>query len=97
MSGRDDEPMIVEGEPAKRIRISSDVGDVGGYDTFEEAWSGYQNHRDKLMPVLKKNKKGAEGRYWFWVGRDQMTIEQFRAALEKERREKKEKTDDRKG
>lgn len=89
VSDRDDDPLIVEGEPAKRIGVYSDVGDVGGFDTFEEAWKEYQNHRDKIMPILKKRKKGAEGRYWFRVNNKQMTVEDFRWAMEKERREKK--------
>lgn len=85
---RVDERMTVDGEPAKRVRVSSDVGDVGGFDTLEEAWEAYQGHRDKIMPILKKRTKKAEGRYWFWVGREQMSFEQFRYAMEKDKREK---------
>lgn len=88
MPERDDEPYIIEGEPAKLVRITSDVGDVGGYDTLAEAWEGYREHRDKLLPILKKRSKKAEGRYWFFVGRKEMTFEQFRFAMEKELRDK---------
>lgn len=84
-----DDPYTVDGEPAKHIGISSDVGDVGSFDTFEEAWKGYQDHREKIMPILKKRTKKAEGRYWFRVNNKQVTLEEFRWAMDQERRDKK--------
>jgi hypothetical protein len=66
VSGDDVNDMLVEDpSPPTRGRVYCDGDLVEAYDTAREAWEGYAQHREKILPVLLKTLKRAKGVYSF--------------------------------
>jgi hypothetical protein len=70
MSGDDDNGMLVDdpkfpSPPPKRWRVYCDGELVEAYDSAREAWEGYMEHKEKILPVLLKTLKRAKGVYSF--------------------------------
>jgi hypothetical protein len=51
--------------PPKRWRVYCDGDLVEAYDTAREAWEGYTEHKEKMLPVLLKTRKRVKGVYSF--------------------------------
>jgi CBS-domain-containing membrane protein len=70
ISGDDDERMVVDdpnlrSQRQKRWRVYCDGQLVETYDTVREAWEGYAEHRNKILPVMLKTLKRVKGVYSF--------------------------------
>jgi hypothetical protein len=62
MSGDNDDVVRVDdpnfpSPPPKRWRVYCDGELVEMYDTAKEAWEGYTEHREKILPVMLKTQK----------------------------------------
>jgi hypothetical protein len=70
MIGDDDEGTLVDdpnfpSPQPKRWRVYCDGQLVETYDTAREAWEGYTEHRNKILPVMLRTLKRVRGVYSF--------------------------------